>query len=104
MRAIIFVAALLLATGAATAETPRLQPKQPLASALGVCRDRIEQVRTAQGRPKLDRGTGAAEAPLLIAAVDYRLGRCPAMVMYRTGEVRPVPEAPNGPARLRPLR
>ena len=69
------------------------------------CRDRIEQVREENGQPALRRETADPERPLLIAAVDHRIDGCSVMVMrHDTSDVRPVPEAPDGPVQMIPAR
>ena len=68
-----------------------------------VCRDRIELVRQERGLPKLQRDTASPDEPLLIAAVDQRIGGCSVMVMRNdTSDIRPLPTE-DGPARLQPL-
>jgi hypothetical protein len=110
MRATLPLIALLCATAAA-ADTPRTQElRQPPAALSGdsraVCRDRIEQVRAASGLPRLDRGNASPdEQPLLIAAVDKRIGGCAVMVLRNnTSDIRPIPAAPEGPPRVRRIR
>ena len=67
-----------------------------------VCRDRIHQVREANGQPDLRREAAKPGEPLLIAAVDQRIGGCSVMVMRNdTADVRPLP-APDGQAGLIP--
>ncbi|MBO0750226.1 MAG: hypothetical protein J2O44_07345 [Porphyrobacter sp.] len=71
-------------------------------SATPVCRDRIEQVREERGLPKLKREDTGSDKPLLIAAVDKRIGGCEVLVMRNNlSDIRPLPE-PAGPARMRP--
>ena len=68
-----------------------------------VCRDAIQQVREERGLPKLDRDNAAPEEPLLIAAVDQRIGGCSVMVMRNdTSDIRPLPTQ-EGSARLQRL-
>lgn len=58
-----------------------------------VCRDRIEQVREASGKPELDREPAKPSEPLLLAAVDQRINGCSVMVMRNdTSDIRPLPE------------
>ncbi|GGD94147.1 hypothetical protein GCM10011515_12430 [Tsuneonella deserti] len=69
------------------------------------CADRIEQVRSAAGQPRLDHVPASAERPLLIAAVDKRIDDCPVMVMrYDINDLRPLPAPAEGPVRLEPAR
>ncbi len=69
------------------------------------CRDRIRHVREENGQPPLRRETANPDEPLLIAAVDHRIDGCGVMVMLRdTSDVRPIPETPEGPAKLIPAR
>ena len=58
-----------------------------------VCRDRTHTVREERGLPALDRETADPDEPLLIAAVDHRIGECSVMVMkHDTRDVRPIPK------------
>jgi hypothetical protein len=116
MRVLFAISALLLNVGAATPPAP-VTPHGPLpqlappangaaatADSPSVCHDRIEQVRQDRGLPKLDRGTAAPDEPLLIAAVDMRLGKCSVMVMANDiNDIRPLPP-PSDTGRLRPAR
>jgi len=98
------VALTLIALCAATAVAAGA-PRTPASDAQRVCRDRIEQVRQAEGLPKLGRDHAGANDPLLIAAVDKRLGGCSVMVMRNNlADVRPLPEAPGGPLRLQKIQ
>ncbi len=112
MRAVLPLIALLLTTGAGLPQTVQIQPTpgevQIPAPAIGsesstsVCRDRIQEVRRELGKPDLDRDT-LSQDPLLIAAVDKRIGGCSVMVMRDdTSDIRPLP----GPAehRLMPAK
>jgi hypothetical protein len=68
-----------------------------------VCRDAIQQIRDERGLPKLDRDNAASDEPLLIAAVDQRIGGCSVMVMRNdTSDIRPLPTQ-EGSARLQRL-
>jgi hypothetical protein len=114
MRATVPLIALALATGAA-AEPPATMPAPgivvpapdtQLTSPEGrtPCRDTIHAVREERGLPQLRRETASPGEPLLIAAVDHRIGGCAVMVMYgNTSDVRPLPALPDGPARLERL-
>ncbi len=63
-----------------------------------VCRDRIQQIRDERGLPKLDRDNATSDEPLLIAAVDQRIGGCSVMVMRNdTSDIRPVPTEEGSP-------
>lgn len=44
------------------------------------CRDRIEKVRAAAGKPELERGPADPDKPLLMYAVDKRLDNCGVIV------------------------
>src|SRR4051812_21420971 len=100
MRVALSLIAFSLATGAA-ADVPRAGPRD----SQRVCRDRIEQVRAASGLPKLDRDNATDEKPLLIAAVDKRIGGCALMVRPNNrSDVRPLPPPAKGPVRLRKLQ
>lgn len=69
------------------------------------CRDTIRRVRAEEGQPQLRREPADPAEPLLIAAVDHRIDGCSAMVMkHDTTDVRPLPDRPEGPARLIPAR
>lgn len=105
MRVALPLIALVLTTGA-NAETfsaPQDVPPEPVPGTLSaradqkvVCNDRIELVRQERGLPKLQRDTASPEEPLLIAAVDHRIGGCSVLVMRNdTADVRPIP-APQG--------
>ena len=88
MRVIVPLIALLLATGATAPPTvvvpvPAPNSAAPQAipdSASPVCRERIQEVRRELGKPELQRDTTPQE-PLLIAAVDKRIGGCSVLVM-----------------------
>jgi len=57
-----------------------------------VCRDRIHEVREERGLPNLQRDTAKPDEPLLIAAVDQRIGGCSVLVMRSdTSDIRPLP-------------
>jgi hypothetical protein len=117
MRILIWPPLLLLSVSA-SAEAPvpfnRLAPPPPVSggpdeltdpSATRVCRDRIDRAREERGLPKLDRDKAASNEPLLIAAVDKRLGGCSVMVMRNNlSDIRPLPQYRDGPAQLSPLR
>ena len=99
MRVVMPLAALLLTTGAASAQTVPIVPDSPpaMGRVIGqddprlVCRDRIHEVRRELGKPALEREAPATE-PLLIAAVDKRIGPCSVMVMRNdTSDFRPLP-------------
>jgi hypothetical protein len=109
MRLALPLIALLPASLAAEAPTPTPGPPVPLAPgpSLGLqqarvpCRDTIHQVRRERGLPEIQRGTASPDEPLMIAAVDHRIDGCSVMVMHgRTGDVRPLPALPEGPAKL----
>ena len=109
MRVIVPLTALLLATGAAAPPTAQVTPA-PNASApqalpdgaSPVCRERIQEVRRELGKPELQRDATPQE-PLLIAAVDKRIGGCSVLVMRNdTSDIRPLPE--QGEARMMPAR
>ncbi len=69
------------------------------------CRDTIRHVREENGQPALRKETADPGQPLLTAAVDHRIDGCSVMVMRTdTSDVRPIPEAPEGPAKLIPAR
>lgn len=59
-----------------------------------VCRDRIHEVREANGKPLLQRDAEVTGEGLLIAAVDQRIDGCSVMVMHNdTSDIRPLPKA-----------
>ena len=101
MRIAVPLAALALATGVAAESpgAPQAVPPEPVPGTLtartdpqAVCRDRIELVRQERGLPKLQRDTAAPDDPLLIAAVDKRIGGCSVLVMRNdTSDIRPLP-------------
>ena len=81
-------------------------PNSPLAPPEGrvPCRDTIHAVREERGLPQLRRESASPDEPLLIAAVDHRIGGCSVMLMHgNTSDVRPLP-MPDGDARLLPAR
>lgn len=102
---------LTLATGALAESTsaPSAVPPEPVPGTQSAatdsevaCRDRIQMVRQHRGLPKLQRDTASPDEPLLIAAVDHRIGGCSVMVMRNdTADVRPLPRP--GEAKLRRL-
>ena len=106
MRVAMPLIALLLATSASAQQTAPAQPApsqvaDPNGSSL-VCRDRIQQVRRELGQPPLFRDASQAD-PLLIAAVEKRIGGCSVLVMRNdTRDIRPLP-AP-GEHRVMPAR
>jgi hypothetical protein len=94
MRVAMLLITLLLATGA-TAGEPQAPPA--MGAVIGaegsspVCRDRILEVRREFGKPALERDA-AQQDPLLIAAVDKRIGGCSVLVMRNdTSDIRPLP-------------
>ena len=107
MRVIVPLIALLLATGAAAPPTaqmpaPNATPQVLPEGASPVCRERIQEVRRELGKPELQRDA-APQEPLLIAAVDKRIGGCSVMVMRNdTSDFRPLPGP--GEARMMPAR
>jgi len=105
MRVVLPLVALFLATGAGAPPAVDGQATPPVLALEGsraVCHDRIHEVRRELGKPALDRHASPQE-PLLIAAVDKRIGGCSVMVMRNdTSDVRPLPEP--GEHRLMPAR
>ena len=96
-RVVIPMIALLVTTGADAPATVQVQPEpdaRPVIGAQGssaVCRDRIQEVRRELGRPALERDA-TPQDPLLIAAVDKRIGGCSVLVMRNdTSDIRPLP-------------
>lgn len=99
---------LISATTPTQLETPLLPTQQqggvpPLsADEETICRDRIQQVRQANGQPLLKRETANQNETLLIAAVDQRIDGCSVMVMHNdTSDLRPLPK-PSDDVRLIP--
>lgn len=89
MRVLLPLIALVLTTAASAQQTVPVQA--PPDAATQVCRDRIQQVRREFGQLALDRDASPQE-PLLIAAVDKRIGGCSVMVMRNdTSDIRPLP-------------
>ncbi len=77
-------------------------PNVDAATSKQACRDRIEQVRAAEGRPKLERAPPDPDKPLLMYAVDKRLDDCTVIVpVADPGDVRQLPEP--GPLEIVPL-
>lgn len=113
MRIVVPLMALMLTSGAAaeSARTPQAVPPEPVPGAFvaqtggkAVCRDRIHEVRQERGLPKLQRDTASPDEPVLIAAVDKRIGDCSVMVMLGDlADLRPLPAAPGEP-RLQRIR
>ena len=102
MRVALPLVALLLTTGATAPQqvpTPPLQTPVPWTGPVigaegsnSVCRDRIQEVRRERGQPELER-EDSPEDPLLIAAVDRRVGGCSVLVMRDdTSDIRPLPK------------
>jgi hypothetical protein len=96
-RVVIPLIALLVATGADAPQTVEAQPAPDAPRVIGaqgstaVCRDRIQEVRRELGQPVLERDATPQE-PLLIAAVDKRVGGCSVLVMRNdTSDIRPLP-------------
>ena len=108
MRVALSLIALMLTTGASP---PADVPPEPTPGAMTaqadprtVCRERIQLVRQERGLPKLQRDTAQSDEPLLIAAVEKRIGGCSVLVMRdNLSDVRPLP-TPEGPARLQRIR
>lgn len=106
MRIVLPLIAVAVATAAAPAPQPGRQPPNPELRVPGErgqrdCGDRIQEVRGERGLPRLDRDNAKPDEPLLIAAVDMRIGGCAVMVMYNdTSDVRELPTAPGGPPRV----
>jgi hypothetical protein len=106
MRVVLPLIALALTTAASPpperVEVDLSPGLRVVSSDTAVCRDRIQEVRRELGKPELRRDA-APEAPLLIAAVDKRIGGCSVMVMRNdTSDIRPLP-APRE-HRLMPAR
>jgi hypothetical protein len=69
------------------------------------CRDRITTAREELGQPRLERQPASPDKPLLIYAVDKRVGGCSVMVMHgNINDIRPIPEAEAPTGRLLPAR
>jgi hypothetical protein len=111
MRVALSLIAFTFASGALAESSgaPSVVPPEPVPGTLSaatdsevVCRDRIHEVRQERGLPKLQRDTASPDEPLLIAAVDHRIGGCSVMVMRNdTADVRPIPA--TGEARMQRL-
>lgn len=102
MRVALPLTALLLTTGASAPQPVPVPPPQALvpwtAPVIGtegsspVCRDRIHEVRRELGQPELEQDASSGD-PLLIAAVDKRVGGCSVLVMRDdTSDIRPLPK------------
>jgi hypothetical protein len=96
MRVAVALIALLFSTGAGVPETAQVQPETRIApltaeAPRAVCRDTVQQVRRELGQPVLERDASPRD-PLLIAAVDKRIGGCSVLVMRDdTSDIRPLP-------------
>jgi hypothetical protein len=124
MRFALPLACLLFATGAA-ADSPRSQSNAPDPAQRNVqpwpdagqtivpdmtlnlyrepadCRDRIHTVREERGLPPVERETADANNPLLIKALDQRIGGCSVMVMHNNvNDIRHLPQ-PHEPRLMR---
>lgn len=68
------------------------------------CRDHITEARDATGQPPLlQRERASPDKPHAIYAVDRQQDGCSVMVMMGDREdIRPLPDAPDGPVRLMP--
>lgn len=96
---------LLLPIAAAAVLAPSPLPDYSNSPPPADCADRIEQVRSDLGQPKLDRSPASPNQGYLIAAVDKRVDGCPVMQMlYDADDLRPVPRPARGAARLQPAR
>lgn len=82
-------------------------PAKPVSAAEAdeiICRDRIHEVREANGQARLDKEPEDGEDGVLIAAVDHRVEGCSVMVMRNdTSDIRPIPKASDQVERI-PLR
>ena len=57
------------------------------------CRDRIEQVRSEAGKPRLEREPARPDKPLLMYAVDHRVDGCGVLVpVGDRADIRQAPE------------
>jgi hypothetical protein len=91
----------VLAVQDAPRTVPMFDGRPAVQDGQSVCRDRIQQVRDERGLPKLDYDNAKPDEGLLIAAVDQRIDGCSVMVMRNdTSDIRPLPAAPEGPARM----
>ena len=74
------------------APVPWTGPETGAEGSSAVCRDRIHEVRRELGQPELRRDA-SPEEPLMISAVDMRVGACSVLVMHnQAGDFRPLPE------------
>lgn len=108
------IGAAVLSAAAAALSAPPMQadqsayeePARPWTSVeqaerLRECRDRIEQVRAAAGKPKLEREPANPDKPLLMYAVDTRIDDCGVIVpVADPSDLRQAP--PPGIARMIP--
>lgn len=95
---------LALAVAAPLASAPSPAPNPAVPDGPDRCRDRITEVRSAAGLPRLDRAPARPDEAYLIAAVDKRVDGCAVMQMHRRiDDLRPLPQPSAWPA-LIPLR
>ncbi|MDG5749380.1 hypothetical protein P8Q88_14470 [Qipengyuania sp. XHP0207] len=91
--------------GAYPVFNPEGCPEKPITPADAediICRDKIHQVRDANGQPQLRRDAEQREDAAMIKAVDQRIDGCNVMVMHHdTTDIRPLPK-PDGEPRLEP--
>ena len=74
------------------APVPWTGPEMGAEGSSAVCRDRIHEVRRELGQPELRRDA-SPEEPLMISAVDMRVGACSVLVVHnQAGDFRPLPE------------
>ena len=79
-------------SGAPMATAPDMNLRGPLGP--NDCRDRIHTVREKRGLPAVDRQTADPDEPLLIKALDQRIGGCSVMVMHHDiNDIRQLPRA-----------
>ena len=95
---LILLPIVLLASLVATAP-----PDQAGAPQSRNCEQRIQQVRDVSSQPALNKIPAVPGQGFFIAAVDKRVDGCPVMQMQNNiNDLRPLPEPPEGPARLQP--
>ena len=87
----------------AFAQSPMADPQADVLDP-EACRDRITEARDATGQPPLlQREPASPDKPHAIYAVDRQQDGCSVMVMMGDrDDIRPLPDAPEGPVRLMP--
>lgn len=111
MKAILILLALPLLGASPTEGDGRISSEQSSRSLLEPasrpeleCRDTVQMVREERGHLVPQRDTADPDEPILFYALDHEVEGCDVLLVSRDGDVREVPEAPQGPVRVRPAQ